>query len=180
MQQAPMAWAQNWWAAVIRGVVAIIFGILAIIHPGFTFVILVLLFGAYALVDGIFAIISAIQQHAEHGRLWGTLLEGIAGIVLGLLTFFFTFAAAAAAVFVIGAWAIVTGILELVAAVRLRQVIEGEFWLGLAGVASIIFGIVIFLNPAAGMAAIGTIIGVYALIFGIILIALGLRLRSMA
>ena len=179
MQTAPMAWALNWWAAVIRGVVAIIFGVLAIAQPGFTFVILVLLFGAYALVDGIFAIISAIQQHAEHGRLWGLLLEGIAGIVLGLVTFFFTMVAVATVVYVIAAWAIVTGILELVAAVRLRQVVAGEFWLILAGVASIIFGIVIFLNPAAGVAAIGTIIGVYTLIFGILMIGLGLRLRGM-
>ena len=180
MQTAPMAWAQNWWAAVIRGVVAIIFGLLAIAHPGFTFVILVLLFGAYALVDGIFAIISAIKEHAEHGRLWGLLLEGVAGIVLGLVTFFFTMVAVATAVFVIAAWAIITGILEFVAAVRLRQVVEGEFWLILAGIASIIFGVVIFLNPAAGVAAIGTIIGVYALIFGVLLIGLGIRLRSMA
>lgn len=179
MQTAPMAWARNWWAAVIRGVVAIIFGLLAITHPGFTFVALVLLFGAYALVDGIFAIISAVQQHAEHGRLRGMLLEGIAGIILGIVTFFFTMVAVATAVFVIAAWAMITGILELVAAIRLRQVVEGEFWLGLAGVASIIFGIVIFLNPAAGVAAIGTIIGVYALIFGVLLIGLGIRLRGM-
>jgi uncharacterized membrane protein HdeD (DUF308 family) len=132
--------ARNWWAILIRGIAAILFGILALIWPGTTFIVLTLLFGAYALVDGIFALVAAIR-YAEPGtpRSW-LLFEGVVGIIAGILAFLFTGIAALALLYLISAWAIVTGIFEIVQAVELRRVIVNEWLLILSGIASVIFG----------------------------------------
>ena len=169
--------AQNWWTFVLRGVAAIIFGFLAYFWPGITFTVLVLFFGAYALWDGVFALINAFRTEGE--RRWSLVLEGVAGIAAGLITFFWTGAASLALLLVIGAWAIVTGIFEISAAIRLRKEIEGEWLLLLSGVLSVLFGIAIAIWPAAGLVAVTWMIGAYAIVFGAILIALGFRLRNM-
>ena len=168
--------AHNWWTYVLRGVAAIIFGLLAYFWPAITFAVLVLFFGAYALWDGVFALINAFRTGGD--RRWALILEGIAGIAAGLITFFWTGAASLALLLVIGAWAIVTGIFEIVAAIRLRKEIEGEWLLLLSGVVSVLFGIAVAIWPAAGLVAVTWMIGAYAIIFGVLLIVLGFRLRT--
>jgi uncharacterized membrane protein HdeD (DUF308 family) len=169
--------ARNWWAIAIRGVAAILFGLLAFLWPGLTLAALVLLFGAYALVDGIFSIVAAVGGRTGDAPWWALLLEGILGVAAGLVTFFMPGLTAVTLVYVIAAWAIVTGVLEIVAAVRLREQITGEWWLVLSGVLSIVFGGLVMLAPAAGALAITLWIGAYALVFGALLLALAFRLR---
>jgi uncharacterized membrane protein HdeD (DUF308 family) len=170
--------AKYWWALALRGLAAVIFGVLAIVWPQITITVLVLLFGAFVFVDGLFAIIAAFTQRGGHDQWWLLLLEGLAGIGIGILTFFFPNATALVLVLFIAAWAIFTGILEIIAAIRLRKEIEGELFLGLAGVLSLIFGVLAFFFPESGATAIVWLIGAYAILFGIVMIILAFRLRS--
>ena len=168
--------AQNWWTLVLRGVAAVIFGILAYVWPGITFTVLVLFFGAYALWDGVFALLAAFRTQAE--RRWPLVLEGLVGIAAGVLTFIWPGAATLALLLIIGAWAFVTGIFEIVAAIRLREEIEGEWLLLISGLLSVLFGIALAIWPAAGLVAVTWLIGAYSIVFGILLIVLGFRLRN--
>jgi uncharacterized membrane protein HdeD (DUF308 family) len=168
--------APSWWALLLRGVAAVIFGILAFIWPDITFTALVLLFGAYALVDGVFGLVGAFRTQGN--RRWALLLEGILGIAAGLVAFLWPGAASFALIFIIAGWAVATGILEILAAIRLREEIEGEWVLFLSGLLSVAFGILVALWPAAGLVAVTWMIGAYAVLFGILLIVLGLRVRS--
>jgi uncharacterized membrane protein HdeD (DUF308 family) len=167
-----------WWVPVVRGVIGVIFGILAFTHPGVTLAVLIAFFGAYALVDGIFAIAFAFRAPREHMKIWPFVLEGIVGILAGIGAFVAPGVTAIALETLIAAWAFVTGVFELMAAFRLRHVIKGEWALALAGVLSILAGIALFIWPVAGLAAIVTVAGAYALVFGFLLISLGLRIRS--
>ena len=171
--------ARNWWVFALRGVAAIIFGILAIIWPLLTLQVLVLLFGAYALVDGVFTVIAGIASHERNQRWWMMLLEGIAGIIVGILTFFWPGTTALVLLYFIAAWAIVTGVLEIVAAIQMRRIIENEWMMILAGIASILFGLLLFIFPGAGALSLVWLIGAYSIVFGILLIILALRLRGM-
>jgi uncharacterized membrane protein HdeD (DUF308 family) len=162
---------------VLRGVLAIIFGIVAWIWPGLTVQALIWVFGAYSIVDGVFALI-AIFSDQGRSRWFALLLEGILGIVAGVIAFALPVLTALTLVWVIGAWAVITGILKIITAVRIREVIDNEWWMGLSGVASIIFGILLFIWPAAGALALTWLIGIWSIIFGVFLIALGFRLRS--
>jgi uncharacterized membrane protein HdeD (DUF308 family) len=170
--------ARNWWLMAIRGVAAILFGIAAFLWPGLTLSVLVLMFGAYALVDGIFAIVAGIMARKEQERWWMMILTGVSGIVVGILTFMWPGITALVLLYFIAAWAILTGIFEIAAAVRLRKEIEGEWLLILAGIASVIFGVLLVIAPGAGALAVTWMIGAYALIFGILLVVLAFRLRS--
>src|SRR5512139_2152735 len=123
---------QNWWTFAVRGVVAVIFGVLALIWPGQALQALVLVFGAYALVDGIFAIFAGIAARGYFDRWWAVLLEGVAGIVIGLLTFFWPSITAFVLLYFIAAWALITGIFEIVTAIQLRREITGE-WMYILG-----------------------------------------------
>jgi len=172
-----MVLARNWGAIAIRGVAAILFGLLTLVVPGLTLAALVLLFGAYALVDGIFNIIAAIRRRPDDPPWWALLLEGLVGVAAGLVTFLLPGLTAVTLVYIIGAWAIITGVLEIVAAVRLRQQLTGEWWLVLSGVLSVVFGVLVMLRPAAGALAIVLWIGAYAIVFGALLLALAFRLR---
>jgi len=170
--------AKNWWVLVIRGLVAIALGIVTFAWPGITVAALVLVFGAYCLVDGAFSLVGAFRAVRAHER-WGALvLEGIAGIVAAILTLLWPAVTAFVLVIIVAAWALVTGSLEIVAAIRLRQHVAGEWLLGLSGLASILFGILCMILPLIGALAIAFCIGIYAMIFGVLLIALGLRLRT--
>lgn len=170
--------ARNWWSLVIRGLVAIIVGIVTFVWPGITLGALVLLFGAYSLLDGIFSLVGAYRASRAHER-WGALVfEGLFGIAASAVTVLWPAITALALVYIIAAWALVTGSLEIAAAVKLRKVISGEWLLGLGGVASIVFGILAVILPLAGALAIALGVGIYALVFGVILIGLGFRLRS--
>jgi uncharacterized membrane protein HdeD (DUF308 family) len=170
--------SRNWWMLLVRGIAAILFGIAALIWPGLALVTLVLLFAAYAFVDGIFTIIFALQ-HRDQPRWWVTLLEGIVGVLAGVATFIWTDVAGFVLLTIIGVWAIMTGVLEIILAIRLREEIQGEFWMGLGGLLSILFGLFVILFPGAGALSIITIIAVYAIAFGVILILLAFRVRSL-
>jgi uncharacterized membrane protein HdeD (DUF308 family) len=173
-----IAFVNNWWSLVIRGLVAILLGIITLAWPGITLGALVLLFGAYTLIDGIFSIAGAWHASRLHER-WGALVfEGIAGIIAAAVTFAWPAITGLALVFIISAWAIVTGIFEIAAAVRLRRYIKGEWLLVLGGVASVIFGILLAVSPLLGALVLAIWLGVYALIFGSMLVGLGLRLRT--
>lgn len=168
-----------WWSFVLRGVLAIIFGVFAFLLPDLTLAALVLLFGAYAIVDGGFAIWAVIVGEVPRGdRWWSLLIEGMLGIVAGLIALLLPAITAIALVYLIAGWAIVTGALEVVAAIRLRREIPGEWLLALSGVLSVVFGAVIAIFPGAGALAVVWLIASYAVVFGIVLIALGMRLRG--
>jgi uncharacterized membrane protein HdeD (DUF308 family) len=172
---------RNWWALALRGVAAILFGILAFAWPGITLFVLVLFFGAYMLVDGIFAIVAAVRAAGEEDRWWLLLIEGILGVLAGLVAFFWPGLTALALLYFIAAWAIVTGIMEIVAAIRLRQEIEGEWALGLSGLLSVIFGILLVVLPApAGLLSLVWLVGAYAVATGVLLLILAFRVRSEA
>jgi uncharacterized membrane protein HdeD (DUF308 family) len=170
--------AENWWALVIRGVAGVMFGIAALVWPRGAVAALVLLFGAYAFVDGVFNLIAAIRAPRE-GRRWGWLaFSGVVGVATGLITFFSPGITALALVLLVAIWSLITGVAEIIAAVRLRKHIRHEWLLGLSGVLSAVFGVLLFLMPAAGAIALAIWIGAYALAFGALLIALGIRLRN--
>jgi uncharacterized membrane protein HdeD (DUF308 family) len=168
----------SWWALVIRGIAAVAFGILAFIWPSITLTVLVLLWGAYAFVDGVFAIAAGIKSHGENKRWWILLTEGILSVFAGALAFAIPGITALVLLMLIAVWAIVTGVFEIVAAVQLRKYIKGEWLLAIAGVASILFGAALLINPIAGALTLVWLIGAYSIVFGVLLIALGLRLHS--
>jgi uncharacterized membrane protein HdeD (DUF308 family) len=169
--------ARNWGAIAIRGVAAILFGLLTFVVPGLTLVALVLLFGAYALVDGVFSIIAAVRRRVDDPPWWALLLEGVVGIAAGILTVVLPGLTALTLIYVIAAWAVVTGVLEVVAALRLRRHLIGEWRLVLSGVLSIVFGVLMTVAPGAGALAMILWIGAYAIVFGALLLALAFRLR---
>jgi uncharacterized membrane protein HdeD (DUF308 family) len=171
--------SRSWWSLVVRGIFAIIFGILAFVWPGLTLVTLVILFGAYAFVDGIFAIFGAIGGWGERDDHWLLLLEGLLGVGIGIITFAAPGVTAVGLLLYIVAWSLATGVLEIAAAIRLRKEIKGEGWLILSGIASIVFALLLMIFPAAGALGFLWLIAIYALVFGVILIALGLKLRGL-
>lgn len=172
--------ARNWWAILIRGIAAIIFGLLAFAWPGATGAALVILFGAFAFVDGIFALISAIRAAEAHERWIPLLIEGLIGLVIAAITFFRPGLTAYALYIMIAAWALLTGIFEIVAAIRLRKEISNEWLLALGGIASLVFGVLMIVYPLAGVLTVIWLIGVYAIVFGVVMIGLSLRLRQVA
>jgi uncharacterized membrane protein HdeD (DUF308 family) len=170
--------ANNWWTFVLRGVFALLFGVIAFVYPGLTILSLTFVFGFYAILDGIFALVAAWSNRSSD-RWWVLLLEGLLGIAAGVIAFIWPGSTALALLWVIAAWAILTGILEIVAAIRLRQEIENEWWLGLGGLASIIFGVLLVIWPGSGLVTISWLIGFYAIVFGISMLILGFRLQGL-
>jgi len=169
---------RNWWVFIIRGLFAIIFGVLALMWPEITLFALVWIFGAYVLADGVFQVYSAISRREDFERWWLILLEGLFGIAFGVITFVWPGITGLVLLILILTWAFVTGILEIAAAIQLRKEIENEWLLAFSGVISILLGILMMIWPAASAVAIAWLIGIYAIIFGITIIALGLRLRN--
>ena len=154
------------------------FGVLVLAWPGISLYVLVLLFAAYTFFDGFFAVLSAISRAAEgRARWWPMLLEGIAGIAVGVLAAVWPGLTALVLLYLIAAWAIVTGIFEIVEAVRLRKEIKGEWLLALGGIASLVFGVILVLFPGAGALAVVWLIGAYSILFGIVLLVLAFRLQ---
>ena len=169
--------AHNWGAVLIRGILAILFGVITFVAPGMSLAVLVLLFGAYAFVDGVLAVVSAFRRReSDHWAMM--LLEGLVGIGAGLVTLFWPGLTALALLYVIGAWAMVTGVFEITAAIRLRKVLHDEWLLVLGGLASIGLGVLLFAYPGPGALALILWIGAYALVFGVLLVGLAFRLRS--
>jgi uncharacterized membrane protein HdeD (DUF308 family) len=170
--------ARNWWTLALRGLAAVLFGIVAWIWPDLTVTALVLLFGAFALVDGVFTVVAALRGRGRDPNWGALLLGGISGIALGLMTLAWPGITALVLMYLVAAWAIVTGAFELIAAIRLRREIEGEWLFGLSGVLSILFGVLVAIFPGEGAVALVWLIGAYAVVFGMLLIALALRLRG--
>jgi uncharacterized membrane protein HdeD (DUF308 family) len=170
------AFARNWWLVALRGVLAILFGLVALVLPVATMLSLVLLFSAYALVDGIFAIIAGIRKARRHER-WGLLvLEGIVDIIAGAIAFLWPAITVLAFVFLVAAWALVSGALMLAAAFRL-ETSHGRWWLVLGGLVSLAYGVVLIAAPLIGALVLTWWLGAYALVFGVALLILGFRLR---
>jgi uncharacterized membrane protein HdeD (DUF308 family) len=169
---------RNWWALLVRGIAAVLFGVIAFVMPAVTLAVLVYLFGAYAIVDGIFAIVAAVRAAERHERWWSLALQGIVDIAAGVIAFIWPGATALALLFIVAFWAIVTGVIEVWAAIRLRREIEGEWLLILSGTLSVLFGIALLVLPAAGLVVLVVWIGAYAVISGIVMIALAFRVRS--
>jgi len=167
---------RNWWVPVLRGVLGILFGFLVFAYTRTAIEVFVYLFGAYALIDGVIAL--ALSFDVSRGRGW-VLLSGIAGIAAGILTFIYPSATAVALVYIVAAWAIITGIFEIIAAFEWRQVLSDMWMLGLAGVLSIILGVLLFSSPGAGLLAWAWLIAIYAIVYGVLYIAAGIRLRSL-
>lgn len=170
--------SRYWWMTLIRGIVWVLFGVALISMPGISLVTLTFMFGAFALVDGVSALISAFGGRRESSHWWLLLLAGLAGIVVGVLTFMNPAITALGLLWYIAVWAIVIGVVQIVAAIQLRKEITGEFWLGLGGVASIAFGVFAILNPGAGALAVLWLIAIYAIAFGVTLILLSFKVRA--
>jgi uncharacterized membrane protein HdeD (DUF308 family) len=168
--------ARHWWVVGLRGLAAIIFGILAFAWPGMTLGVLVLLFGIYAIVDGVLGLIAAVRGDAPHRVVLG--IEGIVSVLAGIAAIVWPLITALVLLYIIAFWAIVTGVLEVYAAVRMRRAISNELGLIIGGILSILFGIVLIVAPGAGALAVVFLIGAYAIIFGIALLGLAWRLRE--
>jgi uncharacterized membrane protein HdeD (DUF308 family) len=173
------ALARNWWVVLLRGLAGILFGVLTFVWPELSFAALVLLFGAYAFADGVLALITAVRQRGND-RWWLLVLHGVLGMAIGIATVLWPGITALALLYLIAAWALVTGVLEIAAAIRLRKVITGEWLLALAGIASVALGILLVLFPGPGAFALVIWIGAYALVAGVLLVMLAIRLRSWA
>ena len=166
--------SKKWWVLLLRGLAAIAFGLMAFAWPGLTLASLVLLWGAWALADGLLALFGGVSD-----KWWVSALIGLAGITAGICTFLMPGITAMILLFFIAGWAIVHGVMEIMAAIALRKVIVGEWFLILAGVLSVVFGFLLFANPAAGALAVVWIIGGYAVAFGILLVALSFRVKGL-
>ncbi|HEY1191453.1 MAG TPA: HdeD family acid-resistance protein [Gemmata sp.] len=170
--------ARNWWMLAIRGVLALLFGVLVFLWPGLAWAAVVLMFAAYAFLDGAVAIAAAVVGHERGARWWALALEGVVGLAAGVLTLAWPEVTALVLLYLIGFWAVFTGVLEIIVAVRLRKDIEGEWALGLAGLLSVAMGLAVLLFPGAGALAVAWLIGLYAVLFGATLLALAFRLRG--
>lgn len=171
------ALAKNWWLLLLRGIAGIIFGVLAFAWPGITILTLVIVYGAYALVDGIFAIGAAIRGGEAQSR-WWLILIGILGIAAGLFSFLQPGLVALVLVTFIGAWSLIHGIFEIVGAIKIRKEIDNEWWLILSGALSVLFGLVMLFMPGAGALALVWVIGAYSIIFGALFVAFAFRLKK--
>jgi uncharacterized membrane protein HdeD (DUF308 family) len=171
--------SKYWWAFVLRGLLAVVFGIMAVSWPGLTLIVLVYIFGIYVLVEGALLIFSALGRRGVKNW-WVVLIEGIAGVVFGILTMSWPGVTAILLLIFIAIWALGTGILEIFAALRLRKEMKGEWRLAVSGIASVIFGLILVFRPGAGALAMVWVIGIYAIVFGISLILLGFKVRKAA
>jgi uncharacterized membrane protein HdeD (DUF308 family) len=173
-------YARSWWTVALRGALAVLFGVAAWIWPDVTIRVLVLLFGFYALVDGLLALAAAlVGGRLVSGRRGWLIFEGVAGVAAGVLTFIWPEITTLVLLYLIAFWAIATGVLEVVAAVLLRRELRGEWLLAASGIISVLFGLFLVIRPGDGAIAVAWLIGLYAIIFGIALIALGFRLRQL-
>ena len=168
---------RNWWALALRGALAVLFGVVAFVMPGLTLAVLVALFGAYALIDGILAIVAGVKAAEHHERFGSLLWRGAVGVAAGLVAFILPAATAVVLTLLVGVWAMITGVLEIVAAVHLHRA-HGEWLLIASGVLSVVFGLMLVVAPGLGMLTLVWIIGGYAIVFGLIMLTLAFRLRG--
>jgi uncharacterized membrane protein HdeD (DUF308 family) len=169
--------ARYWWLIMLRGIAAIVFGVLAFIWPGITLVTLILFWGAFMLVDGVLALANAIMGGGMGSR-WWLALVGLAGVAAGVMTFLWPGVTALVLLWFMASWAIVLGIFQIVGAIQLRKEIDNEWTLILSGVVSVLFGVILFVAPGAGALGLVWVIAAYAIIFGVLMVMAGLRLKK--
>ncbi|MEY2530738.1 MAG: hypothetical protein QOI96_823 [Verrucomicrobiota bacterium] len=172
--------SHNWWLLALRGLAAVIFGVLAFIWPGITLFALIMLFGAFALVNGVLSVLLAAKAPKGYPRFGSLLIAGLCGIFAGIITFFWPGLTALGLLILIAAWAIVIGIMEIYAAIKLRKEIKGEWLLILAGLASVAFGVLLMLMPGPGALVLVLWIGAYAIVLGILLFVLAFKMRKLS
>lgn len=172
--------SRHWWLVVLRGVIAVLFGVLAWVWPGITLLALVIMWGIYSIADGVLSFVTAFRWRDSGKPLWPLIVIGIAGIAAGVVAFAWPQITALVLLMFIAAWAIVMGIFQIVTAIRIRKEIDNEWLLGLSGLVSVIFGVLMIASPGAGAVAVIWIIGLYAVFFGVLLIALGFKLKGLA
>jgi uncharacterized membrane protein HdeD (DUF308 family) len=178
-QAALPAESGHWWALALRGAIAILFGLAALLRPGIALQALILLFGAYVLVDGVFSVVGVFGGTRGGTPRWLLLVEGVAGILAGLIAFVFPILTAVFSLYLIAAWAIVTGIAEIATAIRLRKEIQGEWALIVGGILSVLFGVLLgVVGPFAGILSLIWLIGAYAIAFGVLLLVTAFRVRG--
>jgi uncharacterized membrane protein HdeD (DUF308 family) len=171
--------SRNWWLLALRGLAAIIFGVMAFVWPAATIAVLVILFGAYAVADGVLAIAAALSNVVGQQRRWSILLQGVVSLAIGIATFVWPNVTALTLLYLIAVWAITTGILEIVVAIELRREMSNEWLLVLSGIASIVFGVLVIVFPGAGALSVLWMIAAYAVVIGVLLLGLSFRLRNL-
>jgi len=170
--------SRYWWMTVLRGLFWILFGVVILARPGISLLSLTLALGIVIFADGVLNVVNAFAGRKVHEDWWVLLLVGLTGIGIGALTFYSPQTTALALVFYVAIWAIATGLLQIAAAIRLRRQLAGEVWWILAGIASVIFGVLLIVQPAAGALTLLWLFAVYAIAFGVLLVLLALRVRS--
>lgn len=170
---------QNWWLVALRGGLGVLFGLVAFFLPGVTLAVLVAFFGAFALIDGLFLLFAGLRSVHRQERWWALVLQGVVGILAGVITLLWPAITALALLFLIAAWAIATGVIEIAAAIRLRKEIHNEWLLGLIGALSVLLGVLLVVFPGEGLLAWVWAIGAYALASGVLLLLFAFRLRRL-
>jgi uncharacterized membrane protein HdeD (DUF308 family) len=173
------ALAKNWWMLLLRGIAAVIFGVLAFAWPGMTLLTLIMFYGAFALIDGVLAIVAAITGGAPAPR-WWLAVAGLLGVATGLLMFMMPGLTAFVLLYFIAGWAIATGVFQIIGAIKLRKEIDNEWFLILGGIVSVLFGVGVMMAPGAGALALIWVIGTYAIFTGVMFVALAFRLKRHA
>ena len=172
--------SKNWWMFAVRGVAAVVFGVLAFLVPGLTLAVLILLFGAYAIVDGISLLVGVASHGMQYMRhRWALLAIGALSVIAGVVAFILPGLTALSLLYVVAAWSIVMGVVQIAAAINLRREIQGELWLGLGGALAILFGIYLVVFPGDGLLTLVWLVGAFAIIFGISSLILAWRLRAL-
>lgn len=171
------AMSRYWWLILLRGIAAIVFGVLAFIWPGITLVTLILFWGAFMLIDGVLALANAIMGGGMGSR-WWLALVGVAGVAAGVMTFLWPGVTALVLLWFMASWAIVLGIFQIIGAIQLRKEIDNEWTLILSGVVSVLFGVILFVAPGAGALGLIWVIATYAIIFGVLMIMAALKLKK--
>jgi len=169
---------KNWWVFGLRGLLSIIFGVLALVWPEITLLTLVTLFGVFVLVDGVLDLLAGFASAESNRRWWVLILEGLVEIGVALMTFFWTDITAIVLLYFIAAWAVLSGLMEIIAAVQLRRMIENEWAMILGGILSIVLGVLLIIFPQAGAVSLTWLIGIFAIIFGILFVILAFQLRK--
>jgi uncharacterized membrane protein HdeD (DUF308 family) len=169
---------QSWWVLLLRGVLAILLGIAAFAKPGMALNTLLMLFAAYFFIDGISNVIAAFSGKGDNEHWWVVLIEGLLGIAIGVLTVFRPGTTGVVLLVLIAFWAIMTGILRIILAIRLRKEIEGEWWLGLSGLLGVLFGVIVMMKPGAGALSVLWMIGIWLILMGVALVLLSFKSRG--
>ena len=171
--------ARDWWVFAIRGIAALVFGVLAIIWPETTLTVLVFLFGAYVLVDGVSLLVALVRgEPVARRHAWAVGIMGVLGIVAGVVTFMWPGLTALSLLYLVAFWAITTGTFQIIAAIQLRRELDNEFWMALGGVASIVFGVLLVAFPGEGLISLVWLVGIWAVVFGVSSLSLAYRLHG--